>query len=137
MPNTLYDRLERVNVDDNEFFLYVDGVKTYHVIREETTFKGRPCRGHWLLKEITPMGELLLDRDQYQSDLTERVGCSLDSKPARYGNRYKVEGVVDVAYFNANIHDWLTDIAQIKGGEWSGDYDDWQKCAVLERVQGE
>lgn len=134
MSNTLFNRLERrEGVDDNEFFLYVDGVKKYHVEREHATFHGRPVRGYWLLREITPMGELLLDRDQYQSDLIERVGCSLEANQPRYENRYKIEGVNTVEYFNMNIVDWLEDIAALKGGSWFGEYDSYQKCAVLER----
>lgn len=133
MSNTLYTRIDRVDVDENTFFLFVDGVKMFHVEREHTTFHGRPVRGYWLLSEITPMGNLLLDRDQYQSGLIERVGCAFESNPARYGNRYKIPGVNTTEYFNMNIVDWLEDITALKGGEWCGEYDSYQKCAVLER----
>ena len=124
-------RIEQVNIDDNEFWLYVDGVKTFVCEREYVTVRGLPQRGYWLLKMVTAMGPLIVERDQYSNDIRERVQIHVEDRPV-YGNRFRLECPTR-AYYDTNINDFLSDVSTLFPGHWSGYYDDHNRWAILEK----
>jgi len=131
MPITMRSpRIEQVNIDDNEFWLYVDGVKTFVCEREYVTIRGLPGRGYWLLKMITPMGPLIVERDQYRNDIRERVEIHVNDRPV-YGNRFRIQ--CDEPSYTVNVYDWLSDLGTLFPGHWSGYFDSHNGWAVLEK----
>jgi len=124
-------RLEQVNVDDDRFDLYIVGEKAFICEREYVTVRGRPQRGHWLLKMVTGMGPLIVERDQYSNDIRERVQIHVEDRKV-YGNRFRIE-CVDRPTYNVNVNDWLSDVSTLFPGHWSAYYDDHNRWAVLEK----
>lgn len=124
-------KIERVNVSDNEFKITVDGDPKYKCERE---LLKNGARGFWLLMEHTPIGPLIIDRDQYSNDLIAHVGAIENSEDAeRNFKRYRCRIVCHSReQFNQNIKEWITKIQDHFGGEWTAEYDDWRRWAVFE-----
>jgi hypothetical protein len=132
MPSTrLNTRLEQVNVDDNRFDLFVDGERAFICEREYVTIRGVPQRGYWLLKMVTGMGPLIVERDQYSNDIRERVEIHVHDRQV-YGKRFRIE-CIDRSYYEINVNDWLSDVSTLFPGHWSGYYDDFNNWAILEK----
>jgi hypothetical protein len=124
-------RLEQVNVDDDRFDLFVDGERAFICEREYVTVRGRPQRGYWLLKMVTGMGPLIVERDQYSNDIRERVQIHVEDRKV-YGDRFRIE-CIDRSYYEINVNDWLSDVSTLFHGHWSAYYDDFNHWAILEK----
>jgi hypothetical protein len=123
-------RIEQVNVDDDRFDLFVDGERAFICEREHVVVRGRPQRGYWLLKMVTPLGPLIVERDQYSNDIRERVQIHVEEKKI-YGNRFRIP--CDASSYATNMLSWLSDISSMFPGEWSGYYDEHNGWAVLDK----
>ena len=130
--NMRADRVKEVEVDSNEFHLYIDGELKFICEREHITFKGSPARGHWLLNMVTPLGKLIVERDQYSNDIRERVQIHAEGR-RQYGDRYRIP-CVDRATYEANIERWIKDAKVVFGEAYSGEYESWNKSALLEKI---
>jgi hypothetical protein len=132
MPINMMNRIEQVDVDDNEFHLLVDGERAFICEREHVVIRGEARRGYWLLKMITPIGPVIVERNQYRNDIRERVDIHVNERPV-YGQRLRFV-CVDVLTYGVNVNDWIEDLTMLYGGEWSAYYDDYNHWAILEKV---
>lgn len=121
-------------INDDEFYFLVDGEKKYCCAREHVLVDGSERRGFWLLKLLSLMGPLVVERNQYSNDIREMVNIHENGKSGRpvFGARFRIE-CPSRAYYDVNVNDWLEDIKTLFPGEWSAEYDDWRRLASFER----
>jgi len=117
--------------DDNQFTITADGVAVFICERERITIQGEPRRGFWVMKLLTPMGPVVVERNQYSNDLLERASIHINDRPI-YGTRFKFE-CETICSFKANIERVLKEAERTFGGSWYGEYDSHTKLATLEK----
>lgn len=119
--------------DVNAFNVMQDGIIKFVVEREHLKDSRR---GFWLVKMPTSVGLLIVDRDQYSNDIIERTKMYLTGRAGRagrpiYGHRFK-DPCTKQEFF-AHSATMIADLAFEFGGEWCGEYYDWEDCAVYAR----
>jgi hypothetical protein len=123
---------ERVNSPDgNSFDVLWNGKKVLHAVRETLDY-GK--RGNWLLFMESATGkQLIVARDQYSNDLMEIAQMHCDGTRPFGGPTAKFRIECSKAEYFENISDWLLDIEFQFGGDWVGDYYEWENRALLIR----
>lgn len=125
--------LERIDIDENQFAIRGTA---FSAVREYLP-DGR--RGNWVLYMNGPLGELIVDKDQYSNDLLERVelhvrGAHSLNAGHYYGHRFKLN--MPKGEFLERSATLIADAEFFFGGEWKAEYFDWDRQAVFSRVGG-
>ena len=126
--------IERHNVDENFFYVSVDGVMKYSCVREtvKDPKTGENRRGYWLLTMPVEGKVAILERNQYSNDILEMVRIHEEGRPIFFTKRVRFQCPSREEY-DATIDEHLVWAGRNLEGEWYGLYQDWDHMLVLEK----